>query len=95
MTLTPNGYPQPSPWLSVANKSLEQMRGFASEFGLTPATRSRVETLPLPRASENAKKKRKQLLFGDGDSKLSKYISPRKQDMTEEEREHYFFGDSA
>jgi P27 family predicted phage terminase small subunit len=95
MVKSPNGFDQVNPYLSVANKALEQMRGFASEFGLTPATRSRVEALPVPRASEDAKKKRKQLLFGDGDSKLSKYISPIKQDMTEEEREHYFFGDSA
>jgi P27 family predicted phage terminase small subunit len=38
----PSGYIQPSPWLAIANKQLEIMKGFMAELGLTPASRSRV-----------------------------------------------------
>jgi phage terminase small subunit len=31
-----------SPFLAVANKALEQMRAFLNEFGMTPASRTRV-----------------------------------------------------
>ena len=36
------GYPILSPYLSVSNRALEQMRAFSIEFGLTPASRSRI-----------------------------------------------------
>ena len=39
---TQSGYIQQSPWLSVANKQLELMGRYMTEFGLTPASRSRV-----------------------------------------------------
>jgi len=39
---TPNGYPQQSPWLAVANKSIEQLSKLAAEFGLTPSSRTRL-----------------------------------------------------
>jgi len=39
---SPSGYPMQSPFLAVANKALEQMRGFLIEFGMTPASRSKV-----------------------------------------------------
>ena len=39
---TQTGYVQQSPWLSVANKQLELMGRYMTEFGLTPASRSRV-----------------------------------------------------
>jgi len=32
-----------NPFLAIANEALAQMRGFASEFGLSPASRSRVK----------------------------------------------------
>lgn len=38
----PSGYPMISPYLVVANRALEQMRAFMVEFGLTPASRSRI-----------------------------------------------------
>jgi P27 family predicted phage terminase small subunit len=38
----PSGYPMISPYLVVANRALEQMRAFMIEFGLTPASRSRI-----------------------------------------------------
>ena len=41
---SPNGYPQVSPYLSIANKQAEIMIRIASEFGFTPASRSRIAT---------------------------------------------------
>lgn len=38
----PSGYVQPNPWLAIANKQLELMHKYMSEFGLTPVSRSRV-----------------------------------------------------
>ncbi|HEV7251603.1 MAG TPA: phage terminase small subunit P27 family [Mesorhizobium sp.] len=38
----PSGYIQPSPWLGIANKQLEIMKGFMAELGLSPVSRSRV-----------------------------------------------------
>ncbi|HEV7253082.1 MAG TPA: phage terminase small subunit P27 family [Mesorhizobium sp.] len=38
----PSGYIQQSPWLAIANKQLEIMKGFMAELGLSPVSRSRV-----------------------------------------------------
>lgn len=43
---TPSGHVQQNPWLQVANKALEQMHKLLAEFGLTPASRSRVAAMP-------------------------------------------------
>src|SRR5436190_18644525 len=42
MIKSPNGFPMHSPYLSAANKQLEIMMRIASEFGFTPASRSRI-----------------------------------------------------
>lgn len=42
----PSGYPMPSPFLAIANKALEQINRFSSEFGMTPASRTRIQTTP-------------------------------------------------
>jgi P27 family predicted phage terminase small subunit len=39
---SPSGYPMISPYLIVANRALDQMRQYLIEFGLTPASRSRI-----------------------------------------------------
>ena len=39
---SPSGYPMISPYLVVANRALEQIRAFMTEFGLSPASRSRI-----------------------------------------------------
>src|SRR5687767_13860175 len=39
---SPSGYPMVSPYLVVANRSLEQMHKFMVEFRLSPASRSRI-----------------------------------------------------
>ena len=38
----PSGYPIPSPYLAIRDRSLDQMRAFLTEFGMTPSSRSRV-----------------------------------------------------
>ena len=39
----PSGYPVQSPYLSISNKALEHMKKFLVEFGMTPASRTRVK----------------------------------------------------
>ena len=46
MLKSPNGFPVQSPYLAVANRALEQMRSFLNDFGMTPASRSRVSAMP-------------------------------------------------
>jgi len=48
---SPSGHPMQSPYLAVANRAMEQMRSLLSEFGMSPASRSRVDAVPLPDAS--------------------------------------------
>jgi len=38
----PLDYVQQNPWLTIANKQLELMHKYLSEFGLSPVSRSRV-----------------------------------------------------
>ena len=44
-------FPMTSPYLTVANQSLEAMRKFLVEFGLTPSSRSRIR---LPASGDAA-----------------------------------------
>jgi P27 family predicted phage terminase small subunit len=39
-------YAQPNPAMAIAQKSLQIMRAFMAEFGLTPASRSRISVAP-------------------------------------------------
>lgn len=43
---SPSGFPMVSPYLTVANKALEQMVKLLTEFGGTPSSRSRVAAAP-------------------------------------------------
>ena len=47
MVKSPNGYPIQSPYVAIANRQAEIMMRIASEFGFTPASRSRIAT-PSP-----------------------------------------------
>ena len=47
MVKSPSGYPMQSPYVSVANRQAEIMMRIASEFGFTPASRSRIATPPV------------------------------------------------
>ena len=40
---SPNGYPIINPALSIVNKCIQQMQRLLSEFGMTPASRSRIQ----------------------------------------------------
>jgi P27 family predicted phage terminase small subunit len=42
MVKSPNGFPMQSPYLAVANKAMGQMRGLLAEFGMSPASRTRI-----------------------------------------------------
>jgi P27 family predicted phage terminase small subunit len=42
MVKSPAGYPMQSPYISIANRQAEIMMRIASEFGFTPASRSRI-----------------------------------------------------
>ena len=44
----PSGYVQQNPWLTIANKQLEFMHKYLTEFGLSPVARSRVSLSALP-----------------------------------------------
>lgn len=39
---SPNGMMMPSPFISIINKAVEQMVGIAAQFGMTPASRTRI-----------------------------------------------------
>ena len=41
-----SGFPITNPYVAVSNRALDQMRKFAVEFGLTPASRSRLSVQP-------------------------------------------------
>jgi P27 family predicted phage terminase small subunit len=47
MVKSPSGYPIQSPYIAIANRQAEIMLRIASEFGFTPASRSRIAT-PSP-----------------------------------------------
>ena len=44
MIKSPQGFPIQSPYLAIANRQAEIMMRIASEFGFTPASRSRITT---------------------------------------------------
>lgn len=46
MVKSPTGYPIQSPYLAIANRQAEFMMRVASEFGFTPASRSRISAPP-------------------------------------------------
>lgn len=43
---SPNGFPIQNPWLPVSNKAFDHMHKLLQEFGLTPASRSKVKAIP-------------------------------------------------
>lgn len=63
---SPSGFPIQSPFLAVANKAMDQMRGYLVEFGMTPASRTRVHA-DLPAEPDPLDKYRRPLRSG-GDS---------------------------
>lgn len=48
MKPTASGYIQENPYATVARKALQAVKAFAAEFGLTPASRTRIAAPPPP-----------------------------------------------
>lgn len=48
----PSGYPIVSPYMSIANKAMIEMRKWLIEFGMTPSSRSRIN-LPAKEKEDN------------------------------------------
>jgi P27 family predicted phage terminase small subunit len=46
MVKSPSGYPMQSPYIGLANRQAELMMRISSEFGFTPASRSRISAPP-------------------------------------------------
>jgi P27 family predicted phage terminase small subunit len=44
---SPNGFPIQSPYLAIANKAADQVRLLVAEFGMSPASRTRVKAEPM------------------------------------------------
>ena len=47
VVMSGKGTLQQSPWVGIANTSLDHMRRFMIEFGMTPSSRARVKTEPV------------------------------------------------
>lgn len=45
---TEKGYPVRNPWFDIASTAQAHMKSFMTEFGLTPASRSRLNIAPPP-----------------------------------------------
>ena len=52
---TPNGDVRTSPYVILRNKAVVQLRTLAAELGLSPSSRSRVQTLTPTRRPANSK----------------------------------------
>ncbi len=42
-----SGFPMQSPYLTIANKAMSEMRRWLVEFGMTPSSRTRVKGIPI------------------------------------------------
>lgn len=54
ITSPKSGYAMPNPYVSIANTSLTLMHKFASEFGFTPSSRSRLSIPGKPQQNTDA-----------------------------------------
>lgn len=43
---SPSGYPMQSPYLAISNAAAKQVQSFATEFGMTPSSRTRIRVNP-------------------------------------------------
>ncbi len=56
ITKTPNGGLAQSPYLSIANRAMEQMMKALLEFGMSPSSRTRVKAAKAPAAADPLEK---------------------------------------
>lgn len=52
--VTESGYVAQRPEVGIANSAIKQMRAYLSEFGLSPASRSRIDAPTAPEKPRNA-----------------------------------------
>jgi len=52
VAITDKGYAHVSPWFQVSTQALKQMKSFLVEFGLTPASRTRIQVPEQTEADE-------------------------------------------
>lgn len=50
---TPGGFFVQSPFLAIANKAFEQMKSILTEFGMTPASRTKIQTTDAKQKASN------------------------------------------
>lgn len=50
--LTPNGFKQMSVWLQISNRSTAEMHKWLSEFGMTPASRIKIQQAQVPEQND-------------------------------------------
>jgi P27 family predicted phage terminase small subunit len=72
VVLTPNGFPVQHPYLAIANKAIEQVHKFLTEFGMTPSSRSRVSTASVVGGAGAKKNKFRELASGASSSKAKR-----------------------
>ena len=51
--ITKDGFKRSSPWLSIRNEAHKRLQQIGGQFGLTPASRSKIEV--MPNNTENTK----------------------------------------
>lgn len=51
---SPSGYPIQNPYVGIRNTSLDLMRKYLIEFGMTPASRSRLQITGEPQTGQDA-----------------------------------------
>ena len=52
----PSGYPVPNPYIAIANRALDMIHKFASEFGMSPVARTRITVKNYGETEDGAEK---------------------------------------
>jgi P27 family predicted phage terminase small subunit len=50
---SPNGFPVLNPYLIAANQAIKKVRSLLAEFGMTPASRSRIQATATSEESDD------------------------------------------
>lgn len=53
VVVSSQGFPMQSPYMSIVNKCLDQMRQYLTEFGMTPSSRSRLVGAVKPESDDD------------------------------------------
>lgn len=61
---TDKGYEAATPWISIASKALAEMRQYITEFGLSPAARTRIQVKPVEQVDTYEAHRRKRSASG-------------------------------